>query len=74
MRIRRSKEGHTSYDGDSNLILSVDRQRFDNDPTTATGDVAGPALSNVYPSARVPFVTPEPSVAATSLASRLSTS
>ncbi|HXE56131.1 MAG TPA: hypothetical protein VN541_24105, partial [Tepidisphaeraceae bacterium] len=30
-------------DADGNVIETIDRQRFDNDPATATGDLAGPS-------------------------------
>jgi RHS repeat-associated protein len=36
----------TSYDPDGNVILTVDRQRFNTDPDTTTGDLAGPGGGN----------------------------
>ena len=36
-----------TFDGDSNQIEAEQRQRFDDDPTTATGDLAGPSGGNL---------------------------
>lgn len=35
-----------TYDTSGNLIETISRQRFDNDPTTATGDLQGPSGGN----------------------------
>lgn len=35
------------YDADGNLIETEDLQRFDSDPSTATGDLAGPSGGNL---------------------------
>lgn len=36
----------TAYDADSNVTETVDRQRFDNDPNTARGNLSGPGGGN----------------------------